>query len=122
MRKILKITGIICGVIIGFILILILTINYFFFNINHLPEGQFLSIAESPNHEYSVKAYVSKSGATVADAVRVEVIYHKKKDKTKNIYWAYRESEAEIKWVNNDTVSINGIELDVRKDVYDFRK
>ncbi len=122
MKKILKIIGIILGVIIGFILILIFTINYFFFNINQLPEGQFLSKQESPNGDYSVKSYVSKSGATVADAVRVEVIYHQKKDRTKNIYWGYRESEAEIHWINNDTVSINGIELDVRKDVYDFRK
>lgn len=77
---------------------------------------------ESPNDDYTVKAYVSKSGATVADAVRVEVIYHQKKDKTKNIYWGYRESKADIIWIDNDIVSINGVELDVRKEVYDFRK
>ncbi|MBO1915463.1 hypothetical protein J4G37_62860, partial [Microvirga sp. 3-52] len=29
---------------------------------------------------------------------------------------------AEIVWIDDYTVSINGIELDVRKDIYDFRK
>ena len=122
MRLTLKVTGILLSVIAGIILVLFLTVNHFFFNINRLPEGEFLQLIESPKGDYTVKAYVSESGATVADAVRVEVIYHQKRDKTKNIYWGYRESEAEIIWLDNDTVSINGIVLDVRKEVYDWRK
>lgn len=122
MRLILKVTGILLSLIAGIVLVLFLTVNHLFFNINRLPEGEFLHLTESPNGDYTVKAYVSESGATVADAVRVEVIYHQKIDKTKNIYWGYRESEAEIIWLDNDTVSINGIELDVRKEVYDWRK
>lgn len=122
MRLTLKVTGILLALIVGIVLVLFLTINYFFFNINRLPEGEFLHLIESPNGDYTVKAYVSESGATVADAVRVEVIYHQKEDKTKNIYWGYRESEVEITWIDNDTVSINGIDLDVRKEVYDWRK
>lgn len=94
--------------------------NYFFFSLHHLPEGDFLAEAESPNGEYTVKAYVSRSGATVADAVRGEVIYHQKNEK--NIYWEYRESEAEISWIDETTISISGVKLDVRKDVYDWRK
>jgi len=122
MRLILKVTGILLSLIAGIVLILFLTVNHTFFNINRLPKGEFLHLTESPNRDYTVQAYVSESGATVADAVRVEVIYHQKSDKTKNIYWGYRESEAEIIWLDNDTVSINGIELDVRKEVYDWRK
>ena len=87
-----------------------------------LPEGDVLTEEISPSGDYTVKGYVSRSGATVADAVRGEVIYHKKRDKKKNIYWGYRESGADIRWIDEHTVSINGTELDVRKDVHDFRK
>lgn len=117
-----KVTGIVAAVIIGILAVLFLLINYFFFSMQQLPDGDFLTEETSPSGNYTVKAYVSRSGATVADAVRVEVVYHKKKDKKKNIYWGYRESEAAILWLDEHTVSINGMKLDVRKDIYDFRK
>lgn len=89
---------------------------------HHLPNGELITEVTSPTGAYTVKAYVSESGATVADAVRAEVVFHKKKDKKKNIYWEYRISEANIIWIDDDTVSINNTALDVRKDVYDWRK
>ena len=122
MKYFMKVLGILLAGLAGIIIILLLVINHFFFSMSKLPEGEFLTEAKSPNGEYTVRAYVSRSGATVADAVRGEVIYHQKKDKKKNIYWGYRESTAEIVWIDEHTVSINGVELDVRKDVYDFRK
>jgi hypothetical protein len=118
----LKVLGILLAGLASIIIILLLVINHFFFSMSKLPEGEFLTEAESPNGEYTVKAYVSMSGATVADAVRGEVVYHQKKDKKKNIYWGYRESTVEIIWIDKHTVSINGVKLDVRNDVHDFRK
>ena len=118
----MKVLGILLAGLAGIIIILLLVINHFFFSMSNLPEGEFLTESGSPNGEYTVRAYVSMSGATVADAVRGEVVYHQKKDKKKNIYWGYRESTAEIVWIDEHTVSINGVKLDVRKDVYDFRK
>lgn len=44
--------------------------------------------AESPNGDYTAKIYLADGGATVTFAVRGEIIYHKKKDKKKNIYLA----------------------------------
>lgn len=118
----MKVTAILFISLTGILIMLLLLINHFFFSLHHLPKGDFLTEEESPNGEYTVKAYVSRSGATVADAVRGEVIYHQKNDKKKNIYWEYRESEAEISWIDETTISINGVKLDVRKDVYDWRK
>lgn len=102
---------------VGFLLF-----NYFFMGMSRLPEGELLTTTLSPNEQYSVNVYISKSGATVADAVRGELVNHNKKDKVKNIYWQYRESEAEVIWINDHVVSINGIELDVRHDVFDYRR
>lgn len=122
MKYTMKVATVLFIGLAGILVILLLLIKHFFFSLHHLPEGDFLTEAESQNGEYTVKAYVSRSGATVADAVRGEVIYHHKNDKKKNIYWEYRESEAEISWIDETTVLINGIKLDVRKDVYDWRK
>ena len=117
-----KVAGILLAIIVGGAGVLLLVINHFFFSMQQLPEGEVLTEEISPGGDYTVKGYVSRSGATVADAVRGEVIYHKKRDKKKNIYWGYRESGADIRWIDEHTVSINGVELDVRKDVHDFRK
>lgn len=76
----------------------------------------------SPDGEYTVKAYVVSGGATVADSVRGELIINELIRKNKNIYWNYRETEAQIIWVDNDTVSINGTVLDVPHEVFDFRR
>ena len=45
---------------------------------SHLPTGEFLTEAVYPNGDYTVKVYVSKSGATVADAVRGEAVVSSK--------------------------------------------
>ncbi|MHA6259251.1 DUF5412 family protein [Sporosarcina sp. CAU 1771] len=122
MKRGWKVAGIVLGVLTAILIILLLLVNYFFYNTNRLPEGELLTESVSPSGDYTVKAYLANGGATVAFAVRGEVIYHQKKEKKKNIYWAYRKEDAEITWIDEHTVSINGRKLDVRKDVYDWRK
>lgn len=101
---------------------LFMLINYLFFNINHVPEGELLAEKISPNGEYTVLTYLINAHSTVALAVRGEVISHVEKDKKRNLYWEYRMEKGEIEWVNSHVVSINGMELDVRTDTYDYRK
>lgn len=95
--------------------------NYFFFNIDRLPEGELLSEEVSPSGIYTVRTYISNAHSTVAPAVRGEVIYHHSYDSKRNIYWAYRIEEGNIEWISKHVVSINGKVLDVRKDEHDFR-
>lgn len=80
---------------------------------NRLPTGEFLTEETSPNGEYTLKAYVTNGGATTSYAVCGELIYNKKENKSKNIYWNYHEGTADIIWKDNDTVIINGRTLDV---------
>jgi hypothetical protein len=109
--------------VIGFLLFgLFMIINYLFFNIDRVPEGELLAEELSPTGEYTVRTYVSNSHSTVAPAVRGEVIYHEKIGEKRNLYWAYKKEEGEIDWITEHIVSINGTELDVRSDTYDFRK
>ena len=85
-----------------------------------LPKGEFMYGVESPNGEYTVNAYLCNGGATVAYAVRGEVV-NNETGKKRNIYWDYKIKTAEIEWINNDVVSINGHVLNIHTDSYDYR-
>lgn len=107
------------------ILMLILLFSFFvywlFFDINRLPHGEFLSESLSPDGKYKIKFYLINGGATTAYGVRGELCY-KNGLKIRNIYWNYPEDKADVKWINNHVVIINGHRLDIFKDSFDFRK
>lgn len=117
-------------ILIRFFLVIILVfaaligygIYWFFFDMDRLPKGEYLTEETSPGGEYTVKAYVNDGGATTAHAIRGELIFREKGNKAKNIYWNYREESAELVWKDDHTIVINGHVLDVRKDTYDFRR
>ena len=85
-----------------------------------LPKGELLCISVSPSGDRSVGAYLCDGGATVDCAVRCEA--SGKGLIRRNIYWQYHEPEAVVHWLDNDTVRINGILLDVKTGRYDYRK
>lgn len=91
-----------------------------FYDMNRLPTGEYLNQATSPDGKYTIKAYATSGGATTSYAVRGELVFNEKGDKTKNIYWN-REETASIQWVGNDKVMINGHTLDVPKGKFDYR-
>lgn len=97
-------------------------INWAFFDMDGLPEGNLISQVLSPDGTYTLKAYLVNGGATVSFAVRGELVFNQGSKQSKNVYWNYREEEANIQWIDNDTVVINGHELDVGQDRYDFRR
>ena len=67
---------------------------------------ELIAESTSPDGTYTVNAYVSDGGATTPYTV---------------IYWQYRENAADITWVDDDTVKINGVILDVPNETYDYR-
>lgn len=112
------------GVLAGLIFmvgVIALFLYYFFNNMDRLPEGEFMTEETSPDGTYTLKAYLANGGATVAYSVRGEIVMNDS-GKTENIYWQYREEEAEIEWLDEDTGVINGVELDVPGERYDYRK
>lgn len=89
-------------------------------SMSHLPEGELIGVYDSEFSECTVNIYRCNGGATVDYSIRGEVIY--KNDKTKNIYWAYHEQDADVKWIDDQTVCINGRTLNIYNDIYDWRK
>lgn len=108
--------------LIGIVFILGLLVVYWaFFDMNRLPTGEYLTEDTSPDGTYTVKAYLTNGGATTSYAIRGELVFNNRNGKTKNIYWNYQEETADIKWIDHDTVVVNGHTLKVPKDKFDFR-
>ena len=87
---------------------------------NHLPEGELILSSDSPNGQYRIDAFLCNGGATTAFSVRCAVV-ETSTNKSRNIYWQYRQETAEIKWIDETNVNINGVELNVLTDSYDWR-
>lgn len=104
-------------------LILLLTGGYYsFFDMQHLPIGELIKEVPSPNGDYTFKAYLTNGGATVDFAIRGEVVFKKQGNRDQTIYWNYHEDHADMKWMDNQTLNINGHILNVEKDQFDFRR
>ncbi len=117
-KKIVKISLIISFLFIGFVFY---GIYWVFFDMNRLPTGEYLTEEMSPDGTYTVRAYLNNGGATTSYSIRGELVFNKNNSKTKNIYWNYREETAEIEWIDNYTVIINGHTLEVPNERFDFR-
>ena len=110
---------------VSILLIILSLISYgiywAFFDIQRLDGQEVITISDSPDSSYTVTAYLNNGGATTDYAVLCAV-KNNKTGKERNIYWNYHCSTADIQWLDDKTVSINGIELDVTKDKYDYRR
>ncbi|MGO4107853.1 DUF5412 domain-containing protein [Paenibacillus sp. YAF4_2] len=96
-------------------------VNLAFFQKDRLPTGKFITQSGSPDGRYTIKAYVTNGGATTDFAVRAELITNTSSKRAKNIYWNYHEQNANIKWIDDDTVEINRHVLNLPHDKFDFR-
>jgi Family of unknown function (DUF5412) len=96
-------------------------INWVFYDIQRINGHEYLNQSTSPNGTYTVTAYLNNGGATTSFAV-LGTLKNNENDKTKNIYWQYHCENAEMEWLNDETIKINGIELNVKKETYDYRR
>ena len=109
-------------VTISFVLLIVYGIYWAFFDIQRIDGQEFLSESTSPDGRYTVTAYLNNGGATTDYAVLCTATDNET-GRERNIYWNYKCEKAEIEWVDEDTaiIVINGVELDVMKDKYDWR-
>lgn len=95
---------------------------HFFFDTQRIEPQSLISQTYSPNGEYNISAYRNDGGATTDYAVLCVLYKNNDVNPIRNIYWNYPCDKAEIEWVDNDTVIINGVVIDnVFKDKYDWR-
>ena len=108
--------------LVAFVIVVISIVVYFaFYSMSSLPTGEYIGEEESPNGSYTVRIYRCGGGATVDWSVRGELV-NNDTGKKKNIYWQYHKQNAEVSWIDDCTVNIDDVTLDVPHDVYDYRR
>ena len=117
MKKALLIAGIVILLIVA---LLAYGIYWAFYDIQRLDGQDVIEEVSSPNGTYTITAYLNNGGATTAYAVLCSV-KNNHTGREKNIYWQYRCTKADIIWLDENTVQINGVELNVKRDTYDYR-
>lgn len=115
-----KTLPIVCIVVLLLISLLGYSIYCFFYDIRHIEGQEVIQKISSPSDTYTITAYLNNGGATTDYAVLCSV-KNNSTGKEKNIYWQYHCNKADIAWLDEETVQINGVELNVKKDTYDYR-
>ena len=94
------------------------SLNY---DINRLPVGEFMFSTMSKDTTKTVKIY-KVTVPQLGTGIRGELIYKKDGQEVEtNIYWQTNEDNATVSWIDNTTVQINDIIIDVQGSPYDCR-
>lgn len=84
-------------------------------------KDELINQSTSPKGTYTINAYLSNGGATVSYTVLGELVFNKENKRSKKIYWQYREENAQIEWIDDNTVMINNVQLELPNETYDYR-
>ncbi|MDK3121389.1 hypothetical protein EHZ13_08795 [Clostridium perfringens] len=88
------------------------------FNDRFKVSEELLGETVSSDGKYKVEAYLINGGATVDWSVKC---YLREGESKKEIYIDYHINEANMIWIDNDTISINNHNIDLPNGKYDFR-
>ena len=88
------------------------------FNDRFKVSEELLGETVSSDGKYKVEAYLISGGATVDWSVKC---YLREGEIKKEIYRDYHINEANMIWIDNDTISINNHNIDLPNGKYDFR-
>ncbi len=94
----------------------------FFYDIEDLPEGEFLYSSLSPSGDKTLKIY--KVNSTLGTGVRGELVtmLNSGEMQSQNIFWHTDTTNAVAGWVNDTTVRINNVEINTAKsETFDSR-
>ena len=88
------------------------------FNDRFKVSEELLGETVSSDGKYKVEAYLINGGATVDWSVKC---YLREGEIKKEIYRDYNINEANMIWIDNNTISINNHNIDLPNGKYDFR-
>ena len=93
---------------------------YLFRGMGGLPSGQLVDTYMSPDNTKAINIHLCGGGATVSDSIRGELVLEG--EFKRNIYWQYKQSKADVRWMDNNVVKIGDVLLDIRYEKYDWRR
>ncbi|MEA5136725.1 MAG: DUF5412 family protein [Candidatus Fimivivens sp.] len=105
------------------VLLFILTTFYnFFYNTQYIKGEEVIGTYPSPGGTYILTTYLNNRHNMTVDFAVLGRVKNTKTHLSRNIYWQYHCNIAEVEWLDETTVVINDQVLNVKKDVYDYRK
>jgi len=116
MKRILKITGIVLASVLAVVIVGFIALMLFF---DHVAPIQQRSLGEytSADGKHVCSVYVSDGGETIPWTVVAQVrgtwIIGKR-----TVYAVDNIEEATFRWIDNRTIRINGVSLDIYRDYY----
>lgn len=110
---------IICTCLLIFNLMLLSSCDMY--SMENLPEGELLYSEYSETEEYRIDVFLCSGNATTAFSIRCAVV-EVETEESRNIYWKYKEEDAVVTWIDENTVDINGVVLDIHSDSFDWRE
>jgi hypothetical protein len=100
--------------------LIVILVNSFFL----IKDNYFINIESVPTGEFQY-SYLSPDNATKLDVYYIDLpvgnsirITETVDSNTRNIFWQTGVENVKIKWKDNSTVIINGIDLDLSKEEY----
>ncbi len=81
---------------------------------------EFISKSDSADGKYTVNAYLN-DGENSSNYAVLCTATNNTTGETRNIYWNNECANANIQWVDNQTVVINGTVINVEKGGFDYR-
>ena len=113
-----------CKKLIAILLIVmvILCIGFFIWKSNHdlffRPHEELVYSCNSCSNRYLIEIYKNSGNATVANSITGDVTDNKT-GKKRTFYFSYREEEAIIEWIDDSHCIINGVTINLAKDIYE---
>lgn len=83
----------------------------------HIKGQDVIATYPSPNGAYILTTYLNNGGMTTSFSVLGRV-QNTKTNKCRNVYWKYHCTVSRVEWLNDTTVVLNDITLDIEKDMY----
>lgn len=82
-----------------------------------LPRGELVESSVSPDHRWKVRVFYLNPGAAASAAARADVVDLENEDRRRDIYLG-DPPKSPLRWVDNRTVQVDGIVLDVEHDTH----
>ena len=114
---------ILIAIVIGALVFSVIGYGFYwaFFDIQRYEGHEDLFSLSSPTKAYTLTAYRNNGGGNSGYAILFSIT-NNANGETRNIYWDGDATDADVQWLDGTTVVINGRELNVNEDVYDYRR
>ena len=91
----------------------------YFFSIQSYKGEEVIGIYPSPNGTYILTTYLNNAKDWTVDFAVLGRVKNTKTNLSKNVYYKYHCNVAEVQWLDDTTVVINDVIINVKKDIYD---